>query len=133
MAYRLTHTDFYAALKEGRLLGLKCRACGGYTVPPRATCQHCGEAELEAAELSGRGEIKSYTVIHVPPEGFEGPYVVALAELEEGPWLMGNVEGLDLRQPVPDLVGRQVRVGHRVVPPARYTAGEGVAITFSLV
>lgn len=132
MEYKLTHRQFYEGLKQDKLLGLKCNACGAYITPPKICCDTCGSTDLEVAELVGRGEIKTFTVIRVAPEGHTAPYIVALAELQEGPWLMGNVEGVDPDGQSLDLVGRQVKVGHRVVPPGNYTAGEGVAVTFIL-
>ena len=132
MAYPLTHREFYVGLKAGKLLGLKCKLCGSYTVPPKICCAECGSTEVEVKQLSGQGEIKTYTVIRVAPEGFQAPYIVALAEMEEGPWLMGNLEGLDPDGPTDRIIGSKVIAGHRVIPPANYSAGEGAVITFSL-
>lgn len=132
MAYPLTHREFYEGLKAGKLLGLKCKSCGSYTVPPKICCAECGGTELEVVHLSGKGEIKTFTVIRVAPEGFRAPYIVALAEMEEGPWLMGNLEGIDPDGYKGKIIGSKVKTGHRVIPPANYTAGEGVAITFLL-
>jgi len=132
MAYPLTHKEYYEGLKDGKLLGLKCKECGGITVPPKISCLNCCCTDLEITELSGGAEIKTYTVIRVAPEGFEPPYVVAMAELDEGPWLMGNLVGVDPDSVGMDIIGKKVRVGHKVCPPANYTAGEGVAVTFSL-
>jgi len=69
--YKLTHREYFEALKEGRLMGLKCRECSGYTAPPKVSCDVCGGTELEAVQLSGRGEIKTFTVVRVAPEGLE--------------------------------------------------------------
>ncbi|MBC7324574.1 MAG: Zn-ribbon domain-containing OB-fold protein [Moorella sp. (in: Bacteria)] len=132
MKYPLTYKQFYEGLKQGKVLGLKCRSCGAYTAPPKMCCAECTGSNLEVVELSGRGEIKTFTVIRVPPEGFTAPYIVAMAELEEGPWLLGNLEGVDADQASLDLIGKKVKVGHKVIPPMRYSAGEGVAVTFSL-
>lgn len=132
MAYPLTHKQYYEGLKAGKLLGLKCRKCGAITVPPKVNCLQCSGADLEVTELSGLAEIKTFTVIRVAPEGLEAPYVVALAELDEGPWVMGNLEGVDAGKVTMDIMGKKVRIGHKVVPPDIYSAGEGVAITFSL-
>lgn len=131
MTYPLTHKQFYEGLKAGRLQGLKCKACGAVTAPPKICCAECGATELEVILLSGRGKIKTYTVIRVAPEEFNAPYIVAMTELDEGPWVMGNVEGIDLTKPVGDLTGTKVRCGCRIVPPAKYTGGEGVVLTFS--
>ena len=48
---------------------------------------------------SGRGTIHTFTVIHqygMPPFRDELPYVVAMVELPEGPFIMGNVTGCDV-------------------------------------
>lgn len=132
MAYPLTHRQFYEGLKAGELLGLKCRSCGAYTVPPKISCAECGHTELEVTRLGGGAEIRTFTIIRVAPEGFLAPYAVALAELDEGPWLMGNVEGVNPAEALEGLIGRRVRIGHRIVPPLNYSGGEGVAVTFHL-
>ncbi|HUW65771.1 MAG TPA: Zn-ribbon domain-containing OB-fold protein [Spirochaetia bacterium] len=132
MSYPLTHRQFFNGLKEGRLQGLKCADCGAYTAPPKVACAECGGRELTVVELSGRGTIRTYTVIRVAPEGFTAPYVVAMAEMEEGPWLMGNV-AVEPDSSEGSLIGRKVTVGHRLVEAGNYTAGEGVAVTFDLV
>lgn len=134
MTYKLTHKDFYEGLKQGKLLGLKCNNCGGWTCPPKINCSQCTGMDLEVKELSGKGEIKTFTVIRVAPEGMEteAPYIVAMAEMEEGPWLTGNIIGVDPEKVNMDIIGSKVKVGHKTIPPANYTAGEGVAITFTL-
>lgn len=130
--YKLTHSQYFAALKEDKLMGLRCLGCGAITVPPKATCEQCSSTGLEAATLAGEGEIRTFTVIRVAPEGLRAPYVVVLVELEEGPWLMGNLEGIEPDRASMDLIGKRVRLGHRVVAQTQYTAGEGVVPLFSL-
>lgn len=47
--------------------------------------------------LSGRGEIYSYTVMYNVPQGFEEqkPYVVALVKLDEGPLVTAQLTDVD--------------------------------------
>lgn len=130
--YKLTHREYFDALKEGKLLGLKCSQCGSCTAPPKACCDNCGGTGAEVVQLSGKGEIKTFTVIRVAPEGLEAPYIVAMTELEEGPWIMGNLTGVDPDGAGMDLIGKKVLVEHRVLPRINYTAGEGVTPTFRL-
>jgi len=132
MEYKLTHKAYTNALRENRLLGLKCNACGAYTVPPKKVCIECTSEDLEIVELSGKGEIRTFTVIRVPPEGFEAPYLVGLVELEEGPWLMGNILGVDPDKATMDLINKKVKLGHTVIPEDKFSAGQRVATTFSL-
>ncbi|HZK18230.1 MAG TPA: Zn-ribbon domain-containing OB-fold protein [Clostridia bacterium] len=131
--YKLTHKQYFEALKEGKLLGLKCGECGSITAPPKACCDNCAGIDLEVVGLKGKGEIKTYTITRVAPEGLEAPYVVALVELEEGPWIMGNVEDVDLENVDIALIGKKVTVGHRVITGMNYTAGEGVTPTFQVI
>uniref|UniRef100_A0A7J2TIV9 Zn-ribbon domain-containing OB-fold protein n=1 Tax=Archaeoglobus fulgidus TaxID=2234 RepID=A0A7J2TIV9_ARCFL len=86
--------EFFNYLLEGKLLGMKCRDCGSYTCPPKHTCNKCSSRNLEKVFLSGKGTVKTYTVTYVAPMGYEKetPYVVALVELDEGPWIIGRLE-----------------------------------------
>ncbi|MEW5954374.1 MAG: Zn-ribbon domain-containing OB-fold protein [Bacillota bacterium] len=133
MYYKLNHRQYFEALKQGQLLGLKCGACGEITAPPKACCDNCAATDLEVLNLSGEGEIKSYTVIRVAPEGLKAPYIVAMVELAEGPWLMGNLVDFDPERASLELIGKKVTVGHKVVSEMNYTAGEGVTPTFTMV
>ena len=63
------------------------------------------------AELSGRGEIYSYTVTHRPFHPFwkdRAPYVVATIELEEGIRMVSDMPGLE---PADVAIGLAVEVG----------------------
>lgn len=132
MEYKLTYNAYKEALKEDKLLALKCNECGAYTVPPKKVCMECTSEDLEVAEISGKGRVQTFTVIRVPPEGFEAPYIVALVELDEGPWLMGNIVDLEPDKATMELIGRKVKLGHKVLPGDKFSAGEMVAVTFSL-
>lgn len=114
-------------------MGLKCGACGSVTAPPKVCCGACGSTQAEVIELSGKGIIKTFTVIRVAPEGLEAPYIVAMAELVEGPWIMGNIVGVDPDKAGMDLIGKRVVVGHKVLPQMNYTSGEGVSPTFEIL
>ena len=132
MEYRLTSYDFYKALKENRLLALKCKQCGAYTVPPKAVCIECTSQDLEVTELSGDGRIKSFTVIHIAPMGLEAPYVVGLVELDEGPCVLGTIVGTDPGKVTMDIVNKRVKIGHKILDSDMFSAGKRVAMAFSL-
>jgi len=84
-------SDFAVHLKDGRLMGSRCKACGFTTFPPRADCPECLSGEFEFTEYSGRGVVYSHTTITAAPTGFEdmAPYTVVLVELEGGGRLVG--------------------------------------------
>jgi hypothetical protein len=128
--YKLNYSQYFEALKEDKLLGLKCSDCGSYTTPPKVCCENCAGMNLEMVQLSGKGEIKTYTVTRVAPQGLKAPYIVALVELQEGPWLMGNVVNVDPDEATIELIGKEVIVRHKVVTELDYTGGEGVVPAF---
>ena len=81
---------FWDGAREGRLLVQRCSACTRYQYPPDVVCTYCQSAALEAASVSGRGFLYSYSVVDRPfNEGFVDalPYVLGLVELDEQPGL----------------------------------------------
>jgi acyl-CoA-associated DUF35 OB-fold domain-containing protein len=51
--------------------------------PPAMYCPYHPVA-MTPAELSGVGEIVSFTTLHTPPEGFRSPLHIAIVELDGG-------------------------------------------------
>ena len=79
-------TDFAKHLKDGRLMGTKCKDCGAYSFPPRADCEACMSGNFEFVELTGKSTLQTFTKIVAAPTGFEDvvPYTVGVVDLEEG-------------------------------------------------
>jgi len=92
MKYKIDFRTYSDALKKNQLLGLKCQGCGAVTCPPKMVCQHCAGSDQEIVELSGKGEIKTFTITYVAPLGreVEAPYTILMVALEEGPWISGQ-------------------------------------------
>ena len=135
MEYKLTFKEYNEALKENKLLGLKCQECGTVTVPPKMVCRKCTSPNMEVVELTGKGKIQTFTTCNVAPEGREDevPYVILLVELDEGPWIMGNLTGIDPKTTTVELIGKRVKMGgNKVFPGDKYSAGEGARPLFSL-
>ncbi len=133
MEYKLTFKNYSEALKKNKLLGLKCSSCGTITVPPKMVCRKCASPDIDIVELSGKGKIQTFTIINVAPEGREdeAPYFIVLTELDEGPWIMGNLEGIDPAEATMELIGKRVKMGHKVFSGDKYSAGEGARPLFS--
>ncbi len=133
MEAKLTFQQYSEALKENKLLGLKC-ACGAVTAPPRTVCRKCTSADTEVVELSGKGKIKTFTTAFVAAEGREDelPYTIVIVETDEGPWLVGNLEGLESEKVTMDIIGKRVTMKHKVFGGDKYSAGEAARPLFYL-
>ena len=111
MEYKLSFQDYNEALKQNKLMGLKCKACGSITVPPKMVCRQCASPDMEITEIKGNGKIRTFTTVFVASEGRENevPYTIVMVELDEGPWIMGNLGEIDPAQATMDLVGKKVK------------------------
>ena len=80
---------FFEAAARDELLIKRCGRCARWLGPEATGCPGCGDAEPHWAAASGGGTVISFAVPPVPPvpEGGGEPGVLALVELDEGPWL----------------------------------------------
>lgn len=67
------------------LVGSRCPKCKMYFFPKRAVCLNCYHVGLDAADLSSRGKILTFTIARQTPPGslIEAPYVIGVVELPE--------------------------------------------------
>jgi uncharacterized protein len=87
---------FWDAAAEHRLVAQRCAGCGVLRHPPRPMCPHCRSLEFEVAELSGRGTLYSYALLHHPQHpAFDYPVLAALVDLDEGIRLVSNLVEID--------------------------------------
>ena len=76
------------------LPGSFCSSCGDLFYPQRLVCPRCGSS-MDECNFCGKGDVYSYTVIHDPATGFDGPYTVALVHLAEGAYVTARLEGIE--------------------------------------
>jgi uncharacterized OB-fold protein len=88
-----TSRPFWEAAKRHELMLQRCAACGKFIYYPRDRCPHCFGDKLEWQRVSGKGKIYSYTVVRrASARSFaDGPYVLAIVELAEGPRMTTNI------------------------------------------
>jgi uncharacterized OB-fold protein len=99
---------YWQAAKEHKLQLPRCTDCGTYAFPPRTTCNRCLSTNMVWTELSGRGSIYTYCVMHdTLIRGMVPPFVIAQVELEEQP-------GLRLTCNILECPIDQVRIGMAV-------------------
>jgi uncharacterized OB-fold protein len=101
---------YWEATRERKLLIQYCRATGKYQHHPRPTSIFTGrKRDVEWREVSGHGEIFSWTVVRRGPAAFRGhePYVVASVTLDVNVNVIANL----VRCPL-----QEVAIGMKVVP-----------------
>ena len=59
--------SFYAHLKEGQFMGVRCQACGKLSAEARPMCQDCHGRAMEWFAFCGRGQLSAFTCISVVP------------------------------------------------------------------
>ncbi len=90
-----------------RLQGARCTACGEVVFPARLVCPACRARSFEPFTVADRGEVLTFTEIHVPGEAFKGqaPFALAVVALDGGGRLTCQLV---------DLVDEKPRVGMKV-------------------
>ncbi|WP_420887480.1 Zn-ribbon domain-containing OB-fold protein [Candidatus Nitrosotenuis aquarius] len=81
--------EFIDAVKSGKVLTKKCTKCGHLHLATVYFCQNCGAKGFENKILDGTGVVATYTIITVPPAGFEKytPYA----------WVVMKIDGYEIR------------------------------------
>jgi uncharacterized protein len=100
---------YWDATREKKLLLQYDPKVGRYQFYPRATGIATGNRKLEWREVSGKGEIFSFTVARRTREPFRGhePFLIVLVTLEEGVNVMANMV---------DCAMEEMKIGLRVKP-----------------
>jgi uncharacterized OB-fold protein len=92
---------FWDGCREGKFLIRHCNACGRNHFYPRPFCPTCWSEDVTWTEASGRATLYTYSIVHVndlPPFADRVPYVAAIVDLDEGPRVMTNVEGVPFEE-----------------------------------
>jgi uncharacterized OB-fold protein len=77
--------EFIEAAKTGNVLARKCIKCNELHLATVYFCSKCGSKEFEDSILKGTGKVVTYTIMTVPPAGFEdlAPYAWVVMELND--------------------------------------------------
>lgn len=117
---------YWEAARDGRLVAQRCSSCGKLRHPPRTGCPYCQSLDFEIAELSGHGEIYSYSLLwHPRSPRFSYPVIAILVDLAEGIRVVSNLIGAepgDVRIGLPVTVDFEPCEGQLAVPVFRIRA-----------
>lgn len=101
MSEKPTIEQYKKNIQEEHFKAYKCAECGAIIAPPSGSCYSCGGNVMHWSEVSGKGRLVSFTVIHIAPDEFqeEAPYYIAIVELEEGTRVTARLQGFDPLKP----------------------------------
>ena len=88
---------FFDGTARGEFLLRRCTKCGAANTPLAEQCPVCGSTALDWEPAGGGATLVSWTVFH-DPAGAEAPdtiTVLAIGELDEGPWWWTILVGAD--------------------------------------
>lgn len=130
-----TGDEFYAWCARGELRLRRCKACHEWCHVPRVTCPNCASTDWSWEPVKGTGRVFTWTVVHRamhPAFVDDVPYAVVVVELDEGPRIVSGIvdcppEELVMDMPVEVVFERSDRLGERVLPRFRRTAGKAGA------
>lgn len=97
--------------KEGKILTHKCTKCGYLHLSTVYFCQNCGAKGFEPVAINGTGKVATYTIITVPPAGFEKytPYAFVVMQLDDSALrISGFMAGIATPEDLP--VGTRAKV-----------------------
>ena len=77
--------EFIEAAKTGAVLARKCMKCGESHLATVYFCKKCGSKGFDDFTMAGNGKVVTYTIMTVPPAGFEdlAPYAWVVMELDD--------------------------------------------------
>lgn len=85
---------FWDAAKRHELMMPRCQKCDRFFFYPREECPRCFSRDPQWANVSGRGRLHSYTIVHQPANPAfqeDAPHVYAVIQLDEGPRMISNM------------------------------------------
>ena len=85
---------YWRAAQHQQLAIQRCGACRRFVHFPEWRCPFCRRRELEFEQVSGRGRVHTFTIVHRPTlPVFEErvPYNVVAVQLDEGVYMVSNL------------------------------------------
>ncbi|MGB2694715.1 MAG: OB-fold domain-containing protein [Dehalococcoidia bacterium] len=78
------------------LAGSRCKQCGAAYLGERMACSRCFSTEpMDHVQLSERGELHVFSIVHQSAPGIPVPYIAAIVDLPEGVSVRCNIEGVE--------------------------------------
>jgi uncharacterized OB-fold protein len=88
--------EYWEACRQEKLVAQRCSGCRRLRFFPSLGCPHCGSDRASWEQLSGRGTVYSWIIVHppvLPAFADKVPYNVAVIELAEGIRMVSSLVG----------------------------------------
>lgn len=89
--------SFLKLQPKPHLVGSKCGTCGSVFLDTnRIACSKCGATDgFKAIDLSDKGKVYVFSVVHQSFPGIKTPYITAIVDLPEGVSVRSNIVDVD--------------------------------------
>ena len=106
---------YLAELKNGRIIGKRCRKCGRIQLPPRMFCESCWVPTDEWVYVKDTGVINTFCISHVDwkagrldIKGGTRPFTPAVIEID------GASKGEGILHMIEGIAPKQIKIGMKV-------------------
>ncbi|MFQ6089286.1 MAG: Zn-ribbon domain-containing OB-fold protein [Candidatus Methanofastidiosia archaeon] len=102
---------FLQELKNGRLVGRKCRMCGRILIPPRMFCELCFRETDKWVYLKDTGHVNTYAISYIAYDAsrIKEPVIPAVIEIDGASKDMGILHLLGEVEPEDVEIGMRVK------------------------
>ncbi len=102
---------YLAGLKEGQLIGARCKTCRKVVIPPRVVCEWCFRPLDEYIALSDTGTVNTFSLCYVTwdVQRIQQPEIPAVIEIDGASPLHGILHKLGEVEPEKVYIGMRVQ------------------------
>jgi uncharacterized OB-fold protein len=102
--------EYLKGLKNGSLLGIKCKHCNRILIPPRIVCEWCFKPMSEWVQLLDTGTVNTFSLCYITwnMQRRTEPQIPAVIDID------GASKGVGILHLLGEIEPRKVRIGMRV-------------------
>lgn len=121
----IAYGRFLSELKQGRIIGVKCRKCRRIVVPPRIFCEWCFRDMDEWVYLQDTGTVNTFSVAYTDwaAARIKEPQIPAVIEID------GASQGIGIMHVLGEVSPEKVKIGMKVKAVWRLVEERQGAIT----
>ena len=125
----VAYTRFLEELKNGKIIGRRCRECERILVPPRMFCEQCFRSTDEWIFVKNTGVINTFSLAYIDADArrIKKPIIVAVIDLDGASPGIGILHKLGNVDPEKIHIGMRVRA---VWKPAKQREGSVTDIKY---